>query len=147
MIEIIAIAAAAVLAGFTQGLTGFGSVLVVLPAFTVLAGVKTAVPLANLFGFWLSLYLCIQLRSIRHWAIIWPLIAAALPGIVLGTWILTVVSARCLELALAGTLGFFCLYSVFGKTCARESENHGAMRPDYHRVCSAGASERSGLPW
>lgn len=112
MTEIILVTAAAFVAGFTQGLTGFGSVLVVLPAFTVLTGVKTAAPLANLFAVWLSLFLCVQLRSVRHWPLIWPLLAAALPGIFFGTLILKVVSARSLELALAGTLGLFCLHSL-----------------------------------
>ncbi len=112
MVEIILVAVAAVIAGFTQGLAGFGSVLVVLPAFTALTGIKTAVPLANLFAIGLSLYLCVQLRSVRHWSLIWPMIAAALPGIFFGTWLLKVVSARSLELALAGTLGLFCIHTL-----------------------------------
>jgi uncharacterized protein len=115
MVEIILVAAAAALAGFTQGLAGFGSVLVVLPAFTALTGIKTAVPLANLFAIGLSLYLCVQLRSLRHWSLIWPLIVTALPGIFFGTWMLKIVSPRSLELALAATLGLFCLYSLLTK--------------------------------
>jgi uncharacterized protein len=115
MVEIFLVAAAAALAGFTQGLAGFGSVLVVLPAFTALTGIKTAVPLANLFAIGLSLYLCVHLRSFRYWSLIWPMIVTALPGIFFGTWMLKVVSPRCLELALAGTLGLFCLYSLLTK--------------------------------
>jgi len=113
MNEIILVAATALLAGFTQGLTGFGSVLVVLPAFTALTGIKTAVPVANLFAILLSLVLAVQLRSRRHWSLIWPLMITALPGIFFGTWMLRAVSARSLEIALAVTLGGFCLFSLF----------------------------------
>lgn len=120
MSEVILVATAAVLAGFTQGLAGFGSVIVVLPAFTALTGIKTAVPLANLFAIGLSFYLCVQLHSIRHWSLIWPLIATALPGIFFGTWMLKVVSARTLELILAGTLGLFCLHTLLKKEYTRE---------------------------
>lgn len=119
MTEIVLLAAVAAAAGFTHGLTGFGSVMVVLPAFTVLAGIKTAAPLANLFAIGLSFYLCIQLRANRYWPLIWPMLAAALPGIFLGTWMLKVVQARYLELALAGTLSLFCLHLLFKKESLR----------------------------
>lgn len=115
MTELLLVSTAAILAGFTQGLAGFGSVIIALPAFTMLIGIKTAAPLANLYAVGISLYLCVRLRSIRHWRSIGHLILAALPGILFGTWMLKIVPARTLEICLAATLTVFCLHSLFGK--------------------------------
>jgi uncharacterized protein len=115
MFELLPVSAAALLAGFTQGLAGFGSVIVALPVFTALMGIKTAVPLANLFAMGISLYLCFRFRSIQQWPRFRPLIIAALPGIFLGTWILEIVPGRFLEISLAATITIYCLYSFFGK--------------------------------
>lgn len=115
MFELLLVSAAALLAGFTQGLAGFGSVIVALPIFTALAGIKTAAPLANLFATGISLYLCLRLRSIRYWPRFRPLIIAALPGILVGTWLLKMVPARFLEITLAVTISIYCLYSFFRK--------------------------------
>jgi len=122
------VSAAALLAGFTQGLAGFGSVIVALPVFTALAGIKTAAPLANLFAIGISLYLCIRLRSIKHWHSFRPLLIAALPGILFGTWMLKIIQARFLEVGLAATITVYCLYSLFGK------ENGRQFRSPWHYV-------------
>ncbi|MCE5334675.1 MAG: sulfite exporter TauE/SafE family protein [Desulfobacteraceae bacterium] len=121
MNDIPLVCAAALLAGFTQGLTGFGSVIVALPAFTILVGIKTAAPLANLLALGISLYLCIRLRKIVQWSRVWPLLAATIPGIPLGIWMLKAISPRALEIYLALTLMVFSLYAIFGK------ERRGAL--------------------
>jgi uncharacterized membrane protein YfcA len=119
MMEFLLVSAAALLAGFIQGLAGFGSVIVALPAFTMLTGIKTAAPLSNILAVGISLYLCIRLRSLHHWRSIGPLIFAALPGILFGTWILRFIPARYLEISLAATLTIFCLHSLLGKEFQR----------------------------
>ncbi len=43
------------LAGFTQGLTGFGSALVSVPLLSMLVGAQTAVPIAGIFGWLVTL--------------------------------------------------------------------------------------------
>ncbi len=44
-------------AGFIQGLSGFGSVLLSLPLLALFLEVKTAIPLAALFGVALTAFL------------------------------------------------------------------------------------------
>lgn len=114
MSEFVLVCGAALVAGFTQGLTGFGAVIVGLPIFTALLGIKTAAPLANLLSVGVSLYLCIRLRSVFRWDHIRLIMIGAVPGIPLGTWMLKAVPARSLEIALAVTLALFCLHSILG---------------------------------
>lgn len=114
MIEFVLVCGAALVAGFTQGLTGFGAVLVGLPIFTALVGIKTAAPLANILSVGVSVYLCIRLRSIFSWKHIHLILLGAVPGIPLGTWLLKAVPSRSLEIALGATLTVFCLHELLG---------------------------------
>ena len=46
------------LAGFTQGLTGFGSAMVSVPLLSMIVGAQTAVPIAGIIGWLVTLQLC-----------------------------------------------------------------------------------------
>ena len=70
----------ALFAGFTQGLSGFGSVLVALPVLTYLLDLKTAVPLASTWGMTINIILLIQLRPHLSRKRILPLAARGLAG-------------------------------------------------------------------
>jgi uncharacterized protein len=108
----------ALLAGFTQGLSGFGSVLVALPLLALFLDFNTAVPLVSTWGMTINLILVVQLRPHMRLQHIGPLTVAALPGIPLGVYILTHVAVRVLELLLGGLLVVFSLYFLWsgGKT-------------------------------
>ena len=108
----------ALLAGFTQGLSGFGSVLVALPLLALFLDFNTAVPLVSTWGMTINLILVVQLRPHLRLQQIVPLTVAALPGIPLGVYILTHVAVRVLELLLGGLLVVFSLYFLWsgGKT-------------------------------
>jgi len=55
------------LAGFTQGLTGFGSALVSVPLLSLIVGAQTAVPIAGIFGWLVTLPIAWKMRrSIQH---------------------------------------------------------------------------------
>lgn len=73
------------LAGFTQGVSGFGSALVAMPLLLLFIDVKTAVPLCMLNGLVITLFLSFQLRAQIDWKKIMPLFFGCLPGIVAGT--------------------------------------------------------------
>ena len=51
------------LAGFIQGLSGFGSVLLSLPLLILFLDVRTAIPLVALVALALTIQLLIQLRQ------------------------------------------------------------------------------------
>lgn len=50
------------LAGFTQGLTGFGSALVSVPLLSLIVGAQTAVPIAGIFGWLVTLPVVWKMR-------------------------------------------------------------------------------------
>ncbi len=108
----------ALFAGFTQGLSGFGSVLVALPLLALFLDFKTAVPLVSIWGMTINIILLIQLRPHLRLQSILPLTAAALPGIPLGVYILKNVPVWVLEMLLGSLLVVFSLYFVWsgGKT-------------------------------
>lgn len=55
------------LAGFTQGLTGFGSALVSVPLLSLIISAQTAVPMAGIFGWLVTLPIAWKMRhSIQH---------------------------------------------------------------------------------
>jgi len=100
-------------AGFTQGFTGFGSALVMVPLLTLLTGVKTVVPLVTLLGACINPILLLQIHAHIEWKRVRPLLMASAPGILLGVYILKVMSTGFLELIIGVLLITFpsCLLS------------------------------------
>lgn len=78
------VAAAALLAGFTQAFAGFGSTLVAMPFLALTLGVREAVPLGCLMALSINVLLVARLGRHAHGASLVMLLAAALPGKVLG---------------------------------------------------------------
>jgi len=76
------------LGGFVQGLTGFGLALVSVPLLALILGVKTAVPLAGVFGWLVTLPLVWKMRRHVPWTITAVLFAGSLPGSWLGAELL-----------------------------------------------------------
>jgi uncharacterized membrane protein YfcA len=101
------------LAGFTQGFTGFGSVLVGLPLLTILLDVRAAVPLICLLALCISIILTTQLRAHFHWLRVRSLLLPAVPGIIFGVYALKSVPQEFLEVVIGLVLILFPLY-LFG---------------------------------
>jgi uncharacterized membrane protein YfcA len=100
-------------AGFTQGFSGFGAVMLSLPLLTLFIPIKTVVPLVNLMSCCMNLILIIQLRRHLRWPKILPLLLAALPGIPLGVYFLKTVDPWKLEILLGAVLISFPFYSRY----------------------------------
>ena len=111
------------LAGFTQGVSGFGAGLVAMPLLTLLLGIKTAVPLSMLNGLVITGFLSFQLKPHVDWGKVMPLLLGCLPGIVVGAMALKSLDADHLQLVLGG---FILLYALHGLT----------VRPTQRRVGS-----------
>jgi uncharacterized membrane protein YfcA len=98
------------IAGFTQGFTGFGSALIMLPLLTLLIGVKTVVPMVILLGLCINVVLLLQIHRHLEWKRVRVLFTAAVPGIFSGVYILKTMSTGFLELAIGGVLIVFPCY-------------------------------------
>jgi len=109
-------AAAAVAAGFTQGLAGFGSTLVAMPILVTALDVRTATPLGCLLALCINLGLVVRLRRCVQRRELVLLLACSAPGTALGAWVLAAAPEAALRTLLgAGVLGMALLSLAAGR--------------------------------
>lgn len=107
------------LAGFVQGVTGFGSVLVALPLLSLFLDVKVAIPLCALNSVVITTFLALRLRKYLDWKKILPLCIAAIPGMIVGVTLLKRVSSESLSIALGVLLVVYSCYCLLVKVRQR----------------------------
>ena len=105
----------AFLAGFIQGLSGFGSVLLSLPLMVLFLDIREAIPLVNLMGVILTVILIVQLRAHWEWGRIRPLLAGACAGIPVGVWVLKRMDPAHVQAVLGVVLLAYALYGLLCK--------------------------------
>jgi uncharacterized membrane protein YfcA len=110
----------AFVAGFTQGLAGFGSVLVSLPLVVLFWDVRTAVPLVSLLAICITTFLRVQLHAHVQFKRIAPLLIAAVPGMAVGAQLLKHVQAWYLEVLIGFLLTSFSLYLFISRPRKKE---------------------------
>ncbi len=108
------------LAGFIQGMTGFGSALVAIPLLSLFLDIKSAVPLCILNSLVITTYLSLKLRKHLDTKKILPLCIAAVPGIIVGSTILEKVSSTIIRVWLGVLLIAYSLYSLFSRPRPRK---------------------------
>lgn len=133
-------------AGFIQGLSGFGSVLLSLPLLAFFLDVKTAIPVVALFGVALTIFLVIQLRQHWEWKKIYPLCLGAVPGAPLGVWFLTRTDAQLIQWIVGAVLLAYALYSLFLKPAFRATGRVWAYISGFVAGCLGGAISAAGPP-
>lgn len=115
MQEILILTIVVVAAGFLQGLTGFGFVLIALPLLGFFIEIKTIIPLLILLALCISITLSIQLRNSINFKNIYRLMAATLPGIPLGVYALTHIPTPTLSIGLGVIMICFAGYQLYAK--------------------------------
>jgi len=134
------------LAGFIQGFSGFGSVLLSLPLLALFLDVKTAIPLVALMGVILTVFLLIPLWKDLEWPRIWPLLLGALPGVPIGIFLLKSLNSRFILTFLGLILVCYSLYSLLFKVAGRELNIHWAYFSGFLGGCFGGAFSAAGPP-
>jgi uncharacterized membrane protein YfcA len=109
-------------AGIVQGLTGFGSGLVMMSVMPALIGIRSAVPFAMIFSFVLSISVMIRLRSHFKWKPVQPLVIGALPAIPVGIFLLSSINPVWITGALGLLLVSFASFSLMKKADAIEPQ-------------------------
>ena len=99
-------------AGFVQGLTGFGSALVAIPLLSLVIDVKAAVPLCILNGLLITVYLAVQLRRYLDHRKILPLVIGSIPGVFVGTTLLTKVDPSVIRIGIGCLLISYSFYNL-----------------------------------
>ncbi|RLB27270.1 MAG: hypothetical protein DRG71_00065 [Deltaproteobacteria bacterium] len=133
-------------AGFTQGLSGFGSVLLSLPLLAIFLHIKIVIPLAALFGLSMTVILLIQLRRNLEWKEVYPLLIGALPGVPFGVLFLKRMDKEIIQLALGIILVSYSIYSLVFKLSHRWTKMGWAYLFGFLGGCLGGALSASGPP-
>lgn len=115
MNEIIALCAIITLAGFFQGITGFGSMLVAIPLLSLFMDIKTVIPVLLIFGLIMNMNIAWTLRTHIRWKRTLLLLAGTLPGIPFGIWMLEHGNTSWLQLIVAAVLLGFSLQGLLFK--------------------------------
>jgi len=103
---VVCVGAAAGLAGFTQGVAGFGSTLVALPVLGAVMDARAATPLGCLMALTINLCLLARLHGRVAWRELFMLLGASVPGMALGAWTLW----DAPEALLKGLLGAYLVW-------------------------------------
>lgn len=119
MVETSILAAIILAAGFLQGLTGFGFVLIALPLLGRFLPLKTIIPLLCLLALCISLILSVQLRRTIGFRDIALLFAATVPAIPLGVYVLKHVPPQYLGICLGLLMIVFTAYQLMAKPTPR----------------------------
>jgi len=134
------------LAGFIQGLSGFGSVLLALPLLAIILDIKTVIPVAALYGLSIALVLLVQLREHLEWRKVWPLLLGAALGVPIGVFFLKKLDRDMIQYTLGIILISYSLYSLFFRTLRSGTGERWGYVFGFLAGCLGGALGASGPP-
>ena len=125
VLEIIIVSLIVFLGSFTQGLTGFGLALVSVPLLSLTIGVKSAVPVAGVFG-WLATFPIIwKMRQHVKWKIGLILFLGSLPGTIIGADLLKHMPVEILLITMGVVLITSSIYSLSSKKLILKNKSIG----------------------
>lgn len=134
------------LAGFTHGVSGFGSVMLSIPLLAMVLDIKTVIPLANLVAVTLTVTVFVQLRHQFVWKKLGPLIYGAIPGIALGVFFLKRLDKETIHWFLGVLLIVFAGYSLLFRPSRKDFRKQWAYGFGFLSGCLGGAFSASGPP-
>jgi len=102
------------LAGFIQGLSGFGSAIIAIPLLSFFLDIKTSVALVTMLGIIIGLINTRELFAHSDFRRLTPLIASALAGIPIGVMFITSMKESIVLFVLAILLIVYSIYSLKG---------------------------------
>lgn len=109
----------ALLGGFTNGLTGFGTALTAIPIWIHVLSPPMAGALGAAAGVTGQLQTIHLIRHAIDWRRIAPFIAPGLLGVPVGTWLLPLVDLRSFKLGVGVVLIVYCGFSLVSARLAR----------------------------
>jgi len=136
----------AFLAGFIQGFSGFGSVLLSLPLLALFLDMTVVVPLVSLYALCLTAVLFVQLRSFINWKTVGVLVAGAVPGVPAGVFLLKYVPSFMIETLAGVILVLFSLVQFFMKISKAPAGRVWTLLSGFLGGCLGGAIGASGPP-
>jgi uncharacterized protein len=131
-------------AGFTQGLSGFGSVLLAIPLLATFLDIKTVIPLTALMGMGMTTLLLVQLWHHLAWRGILPFLIGTLPGVPLGGFFLKKMDNGTVELILGSLLVIYAAYGLLLRTTPKGIRKGWGYLLGFLGGCLGGAFSASG---
>ena len=136
----------ALLAAFTQSLTGFGSALVSMAVLPGLIGIRTAAPLVALITVTIDGVLLARYRQALNLRAIWRLVAALVLGVPLGILVLRRVEERFVLAILGAVIAGYALYALLSPRLPRLEHPAWAYGFGFLAGVLGGAYNTSGPP-
>lgn len=136
----------ALLAAFTQSLTGFGSALVSMAVLPGLIGIRTAAPLVTLITVTIDVVLLARYRQALNLRAIWRLVAALVLGVPLGILVLRRVEERFVLAILGAVIAGYALYALLSPRLPRLEHPAWAYGFGFIAGVLGGAYNTSGPP-
>ncbi len=133
-------------AGFVQGVSGFGSVLLSLPLLAIFLDIKTVIPLTALAGVSASYVLLFQLRRHLDWKKIRPIFIGAVVGIPVGVLFLKRLDAGTIQWVIGAILILYALYGLFFRSSIRGIDERWAYVYGFLGGCLGAALSAGGPP-
>jgi uncharacterized membrane protein YfcA len=133
-------------AGFTQGVTGFGFGLLAIPLLSLFIDIKTAVPLCNLLGILVTAFLSLRLRKHIDRRKILPLLFGCIPGVAVGTLVLKKAPPELLSVLMGIMLIAYALYRLTSKQQPRSIHPRWAYAAGFFSGAISSAFSAGGPP-
>ena len=133
-------------AGFTQGVTGFGFGLLAIPLLSLFIDIKTAVPLCSLLGILVTAFLSLRLRKHIDRRKILPLLFGCIPGVAVGTLVLKKAPTELLSVLMGVMLIAYALYRLTGKQQPRSIDSRWAYAAGFFTGAISSAFSAGGPP-
>lgn len=125
---LVAVAVAALVAGFTQGFAGFGSTVVALPLLVAVLGTRVAVPLACLMALVINMVLVGRMFGHVRGGPLGVLLLASLPGMAAGGKLLAAAPEALLQGLMGGMVLVFAWFTArSGSTQPAEDDAQPAV--------------------
>ncbi len=117
--EILLILAGALLGGFVNGLSGFGTTLVALPFWVHAVPPVIAAQLGVVGGIVGNMLTLPAIWPQVRWRAVWQYILPGLVGVPIGTTLLPMLEPRVFKLGVGSILVIFCLFQLIGRNRLR----------------------------
>jgi uncharacterized protein len=134
------------LAGFTQGLTGFGFALVAVPLLSLFVSPKTVVPIVVVLDLFILIWLTYRNRKFVELKRILPLLITGIIGLPIGTYILISLNSNLLKILVGVIIALFAMALLIGFEMKIKHELRALLPLGIISGMLAGSVKMSGPP-
>ena len=144
MEELLIAAVIVFVAGFIQGIVGFGSAMIAVSLLSVYLDIKLVIPLVALLSMIIVSIITFQLRNHFEYKKIHPLVIGSLVGIPLGAYFLKNMDGNIVRIILGILLTTYGIYQLLNLGCPnsgkaplafyRESDKNSGMKTRHAMV-------------